>query len=166
MDKQFMKEALIEAGKAYKEMEVPVGAIIVYEGKIIARAYNQREGLRNPLAHAEIMAINQASEHLKSWRLHGCTMYVTLEPCAMCAGALVNSRIDRLVIGTRDLRMGCAGTVEDLTSHEKFNHQIQVVHGVLEEECSRILSEFFRELRAEKKSLSLKESEPVYKEEN
>ena len=118
------------------------------------------------MAHAEIMAINQASEYLKSWRLHGCTMYVTLEPCAMCAGALVNSRIDRLVIGTRDLRMGCAGTVEDLTSHEKFNHQIQVVHGVLEEECSRILSEFFLELRAEKKSLSLKESEPVYKEEN
>ena len=145
-----MREALQEAGKAYSAYEVPIGAVIVFDGKIIGRGYNQKETLNNPLAHAELIAIDQASKYLGQWRLTDCTMYVTLEPCAMCAGALVNSRIDRLVIGARDLRMGCAGTVENITCHDKFNHKIQVEHGVLEEECSDILSKFFKELRSRK----------------
>ena len=145
-----MKEALEEAKRAYSTYEVPVGAVIVHDGKIIARAYNQRESLNNPIAHAELIAINQASKYLGQWRLTGSTMYVTLEPCAMCAGALVNARIDRLVIGARDLRMGCAGTVEDITNHDKFNHKIEVEFGVLEEECSSILSDFFKYLRSKK----------------
>ena len=145
-----MKEALQEANKAYSTYEVPVGAVIVYDNKIIGRGYNKKESLKSPIAHAELIAIDQASKYLGQWRLTDCTMYVTLEPCAMCAGALINSRIDRLVIGARDFRMGCAGTVEDITNHDKFNHQIQVEFGVLEEECSGILSEFFRDLRSKK----------------
>lgn len=151
LDSFYMKEALKEAKKAYEAEEVPVGAVIVYEGQIIARGYNHKEGSNNPLAHAELMAIDQACKYLGHWRLIGCTMYVTLEPCAMCAGALVNARIDRLVIGARDFRMGCAGTVLNITKHEKFNHKIDVEFGVLEEECSSLLSLFFKELRAKKK---------------
>jgi len=148
-----MREALEEAKKAYSIYEVPVGAIIVYKGKIIGRGYNQRETLKDPTAHAEVLAIKEASKFLDSWRLLDCTMYVTLEPCAMCAGAIVNSRIGRLVIGTRDLKRGCCGTVEDLTNHPKFNHRLEVEFGVLEEECSSILSDFFKELRELKKSI-------------
>jgi len=148
-----MREALEEAKKAYSIYEVPVGAIIVYKGKIIGRGYNQRETLKDPTAHAEVLAIKEASKFLDSWRLLDCTMYVTLEPCAMCAGAIVNSRIGRLVIGTRDLKRGCCGTVEDLTNHPKFNHRLEVEFGVLEEECSSILSNFFKELRELKKSI-------------
>lgn len=146
----YMKEALEEANKAYSTYEIPIGAVIVFDGKIIGRGYNKKESLQSPIAHAELIAIDQASKYLGQWRLNSCTMYVTLEPCAMCAGALVNSRIDRLVIGARDLRMGCAGTVEDITNHDKFNHKIQVEFGLLEEECSGILSEFFRYLRSKK----------------
>ncbi|MDR7869770.1 MAG: tRNA adenosine(34) deaminase TadA [Tissierellaceae bacterium] len=151
MDVLYMKEALEEAKKAYSTYEVPVGAVIVYHGEIIGRGYNQKESLDDALAHAELIAINQASKKLGRWRLSDCTMYVTLEPCAMCAGALINSRIDRLVIGTRDNRMGCAGTVVDITNHDKFNHKIEVEFGVLEEDCSKILSRFFKELRTKKK---------------
>jgi len=151
MDFIYMREALEEAKKAYSIYEVPVGAIIVYKGKIIGRGYNQRETLKDPTAHAEVLAIKEASKFLDSWRLLDCTMYVTLEPCAMCAGAIVNSRIGRLVIGTRDLKRGCCGTVEDLTNHPKFNHRLEVEFGVLEEECSSILSDFFKELRESKK---------------
>jgi len=150
MDEFYMEEALKEAEKAYSTYEVPVGAIIVYHGQIIVRGYNQKESLRDPTAHAEIMAIKEASRYLGAWRLMDCTMYVTLEPCAMCAGAIVNSRIDRLVIGARDQKRGCAGTVEDLTNHPQFNHRVKVEFGVLEEECSQILSRFFKELREEK----------------
>lgn len=146
-----MREALEEAKKAYSIYEVPVGAIIVYNGQIIGRGYNKRESLKDPTAHAEIQAIKEASKFLDAWRLLDCTMYVTLEPCAMCAGAIVNSRIDRLVIGTRDPKRGCCGTVEDLTNHPKFNHRLEVEFGVLEEECSSILSNFFKELRESKK---------------
>lgn len=146
-----MRAALEEAKKAYSIYEVPVGAIVVYKGQIIGRGYNQRETLKDPTAHAEILAIKEASKFLDGWRLIDCTMYVTLEPCAMCAGAIVNSRIDRLVIGTRDLKRGCCGTVEDLTNHPKFNHRLEVEFGVLEEECSSILSNFFKELRESKK---------------
>ncbi len=146
-----MREALKEAKKAYSIYEVPVGAIVVYKGQIIGRGYNQRETLKDPTAHAEILAIQEASKFLDSWRLLDCTMYVTLEPCAMCAGAIVNSRIERLVIGARDLKRGCCGTVEDLTNHPKFNHRLEVEFGVLEEECSSILSNFFKELRESKR---------------
>ena len=145
-----MKVALEEAKKAYSTYEVPVGAIIVHKNKIIGRGYNKRETLKDPTAHAEILAIKEASEYLGGWRLIDCTMYVTLEPCAMCAGAIVNSRIDKLIIGTRDLKMGCCGTIEDLTNHSKFNHRLEVIFGILEEECSSLMKDFFKELRNKK----------------
>lgn len=150
MDILYMKEALEESKKAYSIYEVPVGAVVVYDGKIIGRGYNQRETLNDPTAHAEMIAIKEASKYLDAWRLLDCTMYVTLEPCAMCAGAIVNARISRLVIGTRDHKRGCCGTIEDLTNHPKFNHRLEVEFGVLEDECSNIISEFFRELRKSK----------------
>ncbi|MEY8416586.1 tRNA adenosine(34) deaminase TadA [Tissierella praeacuta] len=150
MDILYMREALREAKKAYSTYEVPVGAIVVYNGEIIGRGYNQREMLKDPTAHAEILAIKEASKYIEAWRLLNCTMYVTLEPCAMCAGAIVNARIGRLVIGTRDPKRGCCGTIEDLTNHPKFNHRLEVEFGVLEDECSSILSDFFRELRESK----------------
>ncbi len=150
MDILYMREALREAKKAYSTYEVPVGAIVVYNGEIIGRGYNQREILKDPTAHAEILAIKEASKYIEALRLLNCTMYVTLEPCAMCAGAIVNARIGRLVIGTRDPKRGCCGTIEDLTNHPKFNHRLEVEFGVLEDECSSILSDFFRELRESK----------------
>lgn len=150
MDKEYMKIALDEAKKALSIYEVPVGAIIVYKGEVIGRGYNTRETSKDPTAHAEMIAIKEASEHLGAWRLLDCTMYVTLEPCAMCAGAIVNSRIERLVIGTRDDKRGCCGTIEDLTNHEKFNHRVEVEFGVLRDECSSIISDFFKELRSKK----------------
>ncbi|MDR7857374.1 tRNA adenosine(34) deaminase TadA [Tissierella sp.] len=150
MDIFYMRKALEEATKATSIYEVPVGAIIVYNGEIIGRGYNKRETTKDPTAHAEILAIKEASKYLDAWRLMDCTMYVTLEPCAMCAGAIVNSRIDRLVIGTRDPKRGCCGTVEDLTNHPKFNHRLEVEFGVLEDECSSIISDFFKELRKNK----------------
>lgn len=151
MDKHFMKIALEEAGKARKILEVPIGAVIVKDGEIIARGYNKRETLKNPLAHAEILAIEEASKVLDSWRLIDCTIYVTIEPCAMCAGAIVNSRIKRLVIGAMDPKMGACGSIVDLVRHEKFNHRVELEAGVLEEECSGIMKEFFKELRARKR---------------
>lgn len=151
MDREYMKIALEEAKKALGIYEVPVGAIIVYKGEIIGRGYNMREISKDPTAHAEIIAIKEASKYLDAWRLTGCTMYVTLEPCAMCAGAIVNSRVDKVVIATRDYKRGCCGTVENLTNHEKFNHRVEVEFGVLENECSNIISDFFRELRNNKK---------------
>lgn len=146
-----MKIALEEAKKALSIYEVPVGAILVYKGEIIGRGYNIRESSKDPTAHAEMIAIREASNHLDAWRLTGSTMYVSLEPCAMCAGAIVNARIDRLVIGARDPKRGCCGTVEDLTNHEKFNHRVEVEFGVLEKESSQILSQFFKDLRNAKK---------------
>ncbi len=142
-----MDEALIEAQKAYSTYEVPVGAVIVHKGNIIGRGYNKRETLEDPTAHAEIIAIKEASNYLGQWRLSECTIYVTLEPCAMCAGAIVNSRIDRVVIGTRDQRMGCCGTVEDITNNPKFNHRAQVDFGIEEDKCRQIIQQFFKELR-------------------
>ena len=145
-----MKKALEEASKAYSTYEVPVGAVIVHADKIIGRGYNMRETLKDPTAHAEIIAIKEASEYLDAWRLTECTLYVTLEPCAMCAGAIVNSRIDRVVIGAVDPKRGCCGTIEDLTNHPEFNHKAEIKFGVLEDECSNIISKFFRELRENK----------------
>jgi len=150
MDELFMKEALKEAQKAYEINEVPIGAIIVRNGEIVGRGYNQKETMKDATLHAEISAIKDACVNLRGWRLPGCTMYVTLEPCPMCAGALVNSRIERLVIGARDLKTGACGSVLNIVQMEKLNHQINVQFGVLEEDCSNILKTFFAELRISK----------------
>lgn len=131
--------------------EVPVGAVVVYRGKVIGKGHNRRETKKDPVAHAEIMAIQEASRYLGGWRLVDCTMYVTLEPCAMCAGAIVNARVPRLVIGAMDHRSGCCGSVEDLVRHPRLNHRVELRTGVLERECSQLLKDFFRELREGKR---------------
>lgn len=151
----FMKEAIKQAKKAYKIAEVPIGCVIVYEGKIIARAYNKRNYKKNTLAHAELLAIEKASKVLQDWRLEGCTMYVTLEPCQMCAGAIVQARIDKVVIGCMNPKAGCGGSILNLLQMEEFNHQVEVERGVMEEECSRLLQQFFKELREQKKRKKL-----------
>ena len=151
IEEKYMKEAIRQAKKAYRLLEVPIGCVIVYEDKIIARGYNRRNTDKNTLAHAEMTAIKRASKVLGDWRLEGCTMYVTLEPCQMCAGALVQSRISKVVIGSMNAKAGCAGSVLDLFHMEQFNHQIETVSGVLQEECSSMLSIFFKELRIKKK---------------
>ncbi|WP_019229214.1 tRNA adenosine(34) deaminase TadA [Sedimentibacter sp. B4] len=150
MDELFMKEALNEAYKAYEINEVPIGAVIVRNGEIVGRGYNQKETLKDATLHAEILAIKDACKNLGGWRLPGCTMYVTLEPCAMCAGALVNARIENLVVGTRDLKTGACGSVLNIVQMEKLNHQIDVRLGILEEECTAIIKDFFSELRKKK----------------
>lgn len=142
-----MKEALKQAKKAYALGEVPIGCVIVYEGKIIGRGYNRRNTDKNTLAHAEITAINKASKKIGDWRLEGCTLYVTLEPCQMCAGALVQSRMTEVVIGCMNPKAGCAGSILNLLEMPEFNHQVLVVRGVLEAECSGLLKSFFKELR-------------------
>lgn len=151
-DIRFMREAIRQAKKAEKLDEVPIGCVIVQDGKIIARGYNRRNTEKSTLAHAEISAIRKASKKVGDWRLEGCTMYVTLEPCQMCAGALVQARIDRVVIGAMNPKAGCAGSVLNLLQNEHFNHQSQVQTGVLGEECSAMLSSFFRRLREERKA--------------
>jgi tRNA(adenine34) deaminase len=150
MDELFMKEALKEAYKAYEINEVPIGAVIVRNGEIVGRGYNQKETLKDATLHAEISAIKDACKNLGGWRLPGCTMYVTLEPCAMCAGALVNARIENLVVGTRDLKTGACGSVLNIVQMEKLNHQIDVQFGMLEEECTALIKDFFSELRKQK----------------
>jgi len=142
-----MKIAFREAQKAFDIEEAPVGAVIIHEDKIIAKAHNQRELLRDPTAHAEMIAITQAASHLGSWRLDGATMYVTLEPCAMCAGAMVLARIPRLVFGAWDPKAGAAGSVMDIVRNSSLNHQVEVTTGVMEKECGAILREFFARLR-------------------
>lgn len=153
IDEKFMKEALNEANKAYKLMEVPIGAVIVRDGEIVGRGYNQKETLKDATLHAEITAIKDACKNLGGWRLSGCTMYVTLEPCPMCAGALVNARIERIVIGIKDYKSGACGSVLNLVKMENLNHQINVSFGILEEECTLLLKDFFKELRKYKKTL-------------
>lgn len=143
-----MKLALEEAYKAFSIYEVPVGAIIVNKGKIIGRGYNKREKLKDPLAHAEMIAIKEASKHLEGWRVIDSTMYVTLEPCSMCAGAIMNARIERLVIGARDPKMGCCGSVINLLDNSNFNHRVDTTFGVMEKECSKLLKDFFKQLRS------------------
>ena len=152
---KYMKAAIKQAKKAYALLEVPIGCVIVHEGKIIGRGYNRRNTDKNTLAHAEITAINRASKKLGDWRLEGCTMYVTLEPCQMCAGALVQSRIDEVVIGSMNPKAGCAGSVLNLLEVDGFNHKVKITRGVLEEECSAMLSDFFKELREKKKRLKM-----------
>ncbi len=153
-DEKFMKEALKQAKKAYLLDEVPIGCVIVYEGRIIARGYNRRNTDKNTLSHAELNAIRKASRKMGDWRLEDCTIYVTLEPCQMCAGAIVQARMKRAVIGSMNAKAGCAGSVFNLLQVPQFNHQVEVTRGVLEEECSRMLSDFFRELRQKKREES------------
>lgn len=148
---RYMKEAIRQAKKAEALMEVPIGCVIVKEDKIIARGYNRRNTDKNTLSHAELNAIKKASRVTGDWRLEGCTMYVTLEPCQMCAGALVQSRIDEVVIGCMNPKAGSAGSVINLLQMNGFNHQVKITKGVLEEECSSMLSEFFRRLRERRK---------------
>lgn len=143
----YMKQALKEAEKAYQKLEVPVGAVIVKDGKIIARAHNQKETKTDTTKHAEILAIQKASKKLKSWRLIDCEMYVTLEPCSMCAGAMINSRIKKVYIGAMDEKTGAVGSVLNLLDDYTFNHKVEVEKGIMEEECQEILKKFFRELR-------------------
>ena len=150
-----MKEAIRQAKKARALEEVPIGCVIVSDGKINARGYNRRNTDKNTLSHAELNAIRKASKKLGDWRLEGCTMYVTLEPCQMCAGALVQSRIDEVVIGSMNPKAGCAESVLNLLQVDNFNHQVKITRGVLEEECSMMLSDFFRELREKKKRLKM-----------
>ena len=146
-DERYMKEALAEAGKAFDLGEVPVGAVIVRSGEVIARGHNLTETEKDPTMHAEMIAVREAAAVLGGWRLPGCTMYVTLEPCAMCAGALVWARLDRLVAGAKDPKAGACGSVIDIPHQKKFNHSIEVEYGVLEDECAGMLKEFFRKLR-------------------
>lgn len=148
---KYMREALKLAKKAYALGEVPIGCVIVYEDQIIARGYNRRNTDKNTLAHAEITAINRASKKLGDWRLEDCTLYVTLEPCQMCAGAIVQSRITNVVMGCMNPKAGCGGSVLNILEMPEFNHQVNVVRGVMEEECSQILQDFFKELRIRNK---------------
>ncbi len=151
LEAKYMKAAIREAKKAYKLEEVPIGCVIVREGKIIARGYNRRNTDKNTLAHAELTAIKKASKKCGDWRLEDCTMYVTLEPCQMCAGAIVQSRLKKVVIAAMNPKAGCAGSVLNLLQMPGFNHQVEIETGALEKECSELLSAFFRELREKKK---------------
>lgn len=150
-DEKYMKEAIRQAKKAYKLNETPIGCVIVHEGRIIGRGYNRRNTDKSPLAHAEITAIRKASRKLGDWRLEDCTLYVTLEPCQMCAGAIIQSRLTRVVAGCMNPKAGCAGSVLNLLDIKEFNHQAELTTGVLEEECSALMTGFFRELRERKK---------------
>ena len=150
-EERCMREAVRQAKKAWKLGEVPIGCVIVYEGKIIGRGYNRRTTDGNVLAHAEIIAIRKACRAMGDWRLEGCTMYVTLEPCPMCAGAIVQARIPKVVIGCMNPKAGCAGSVLDLLHEDGFNQQVETEVGMLGEECSQMLKDFFRELREKKK---------------
>lgn len=151
-DEKYMKAALREAMKAYNLGEVPIGCVIVCDGKIIGRGYNRRNTDKNTLAHAEITAINKASKKVGDWRLEGCTLYVTLEPCQMCSGAIVQSRMDRVVMGAMNPKAGCGGSILNLLQMDEFNHQAEVERGVLGEECTGLLQKFFKELRVRVKA--------------
>jgi len=148
---KYMKEALKQARKAYALGEVPIGCVIVHEGKIIGRGYNRRNTDKTTLAHAEITAINKASKKIGDWRLEECTLYVTLEPCQMCAGAIVQARITEVVMGCMNPKAGCAGSILNILDMPQFNHQVAVTRGVLEQECSDMLKTFFAELRVRNK---------------
>lgn len=146
-DEKYMKEAIRQAKKAYALGEVPIGCVIVYQDKIIGRGYNRRNTDKNTLSHAEITAINKASKKIGDWRLEDCTLYVTLEPCQMCSGAIVQARITRVVMGAMNPKAGCGGSILNILEMPQFNHQVQVERGVLGEECTELLTTFFRELR-------------------
>jgi len=149
---QYMKEAIKEAIKAYQKEEVPVGAVIVKNGEIIARAHNLKETKNDTICHAEILAIQKASKKIKAWRLENCELYVTLEPCTMCAGAIINSRIKRVIIGASDPKTGACGSVLNLFEDYKFNHKPECEIGIMQEECEKLLKDFFKNLRITKKT--------------
>ncbi len=151
VEEKYMKEALKQAKKAYALGEVPIGCVIVHEGKIIGRGYNRRNTDKNTLAHAEITAINKASKVIGDWRLEECTLYVTLEPCQMCAGAIVQARIPEVVMGCMNPKAGCAGSILNILEMPQFNHQVKVSRGILEADCSQMLKTFFEELRIRNK---------------
>ena len=151
VEEKYMKEALKQAKKAYALGEVPIGCVIVHEGKIIGRGYNRRNTDKNTLAHAEITAINKASKVIGDWRLEECTLYVTLEPCQMCAGAIVQARIPEVVMGCMNPKAGCAGSILNILEMPQFNHQVKVTRGILEADCSQMLKTFFEELRIRNK---------------
>ena len=153
-DEKYMREALKQARKAYKRGEAPIGCVIVCEGRIIGRGYNRRNTDKSTLAHAEISAIKKAAKVMGDWRLEDCTIYITLEPCPMCAGAIVQSRIKRCVIGAMSPKSGCAGSILNILDESRFNHQVETQTGVLGEQCQQILSSFFKELRIRIKSES------------
>ncbi len=150
-DEKYMKAAIKQAKKALAAGDVPIGCVIVLEDRIIARGYNKRNAKKTTLAHAELIAIEKASKKLGDWRLEGCTMYITLEPCQMCAGAIVQARIPKVVVGAMNKKAGCAGSILNLFDVKEFNHQVEFEHGVLEEECAFLLSDFFHSLRASRK---------------
>ncbi|WP_188456177.1 tRNA adenosine(34) deaminase TadA [Virgibacillus oceani] len=151
-DEKYMQEAIRQALLAREAGEVPIGAVIVYKDEVIACGYNMRETSQSTLSHAELIAIEAANKKIGSWRLENCTLYVTLEPCPMCAGAIVQSRIKRVVFGAFDPKAGCAGSLMNLLDENRFNHQAETVSGVLGDECGRLLTEFFRTLRQKKKT--------------
>jgi len=153
MENIFMNEALKEARLAYEIDEIPIGCVIVKDGEIVGRGHNRAESSMDPTCHAEILAIKDACKNLKAWRLSGCSMYVTLEPCSMCAGAIVLARIDKLYIGTLDPKAGACVSLNNITSDQRLNHQVDVQVGLMQEECSGLLKEFFKNLRLKKKEL-------------
>lgn len=150
-DEKYMKQAIRLAKKAWKMEEVPIGCVIVHEGKVIGRGYNRRTTDKNPLAHAELIAIKKASKKMGDWRLEDCTLYVTLEPCQMCSGAIVQARVKKVVVGCMNPKAGCAGSILNLLQVDRFNHQVELETGILEEECSEMMKSFFRELREKRK---------------
>lgn len=160
-DERYMKEAIKQAKKAAAIEEVPIGCVIVYGDKIISRGYNKRNLKKNTLAHAEIIAMNKASRVIGDWRLEDCTLYVTLEPCPMCAGAIVQARVPKVVIGSMNPKAGCAGSVLNVLQTEGFNHRVEVETGVLGDECSEMLSSFFKELRKLKKANKKKKDQSL-----
>jgi tRNA(adenine34) deaminase len=151
-DYQYMLEAIKEAKKAEEKHEVPIGAVVIIDGEIVGRAHNLRETAQRSIAHAELLAIDEACQKTGSWRLEDATLYVTLEPCPMCAGSIIMSRVKRVVFGAYDPKGGCVGTLMNLLQDERFNHRAEVVGGVMEEECGRLLTDFFRSLRAKQKA--------------
>ena len=160
-DEKYMKEAIKQAKKAYAIGEVPIGCVIVYQDKIIGRGYNRRTIDNNTLAHAELIAIKKASKKMNDWRLEDCTMYVTLEPCQMCSGAIVQSRMTRVVVGCMNPKAGCAGSILNLLDMPEFNHQVELTTGVMEEECSQMMKSFFKELREARKKKKQQEKEQI-----
>lgn len=158
-DEKYMKAAIRQAQKAMALGEVPIGCVIVYEDKIIGRGYNRRNTDKNTLAHAEITAINKASKKIGDWRLEGCTLYVTLEPCQMCSGAIVQARIPKVVMGCMNPKAGCAGSILNILNMPEFNHQVETIRGILEEECSNLLKTFFKDLRIRNKLEKNKDTE-------
>ncbi|HKL78894.1 MAG TPA: tRNA adenosine(34) deaminase TadA [Mobilitalea sp.] len=151
-DEKYMKKALKQAENAYRLGEVPIGCVIVYQDRVIGRGYNKRNTKRTTLAHAELVAISKASKIMGDWRLEDCTMYITLEPCQMCSGAIVQARIKRVVVGTMNPKAGCAGSILNLLQMEEFNHQVELTTGILEIECTKVLQDFFRDLRIRNKN--------------